>query len=126
MKGLKVITMRDTNKATIKSMNIKKIRIKNIYSIIPVAIVLVMLILIFVFSFTLKTNAKENKKNNKVKCYSSILIEDGDTLWSIAEEYKPSDSISTKSYIKEIKAINSLSSDTIHSGNYIIVYYYND
>ena len=46
MKGLKVITMRDTNKATIKSMNIKKIRIKNIYSIIPVAIVLVMLILI--------------------------------------------------------------------------------
>ena len=126
MKGLKVITMRDTNKATIKSMNIKKIRIKNIYSIIPVAIVLVMLILILVFSFTLKTNAKENKKNNKVKCYSSILIEDGDTLWSFAEEYKPSDSISTKSYIKEIKAINSLSSDTIHSGNYIIVYYYND
>ena len=59
--------MRDTNKATIKSMNIKKIRIKNIYSIIPVAIVLVMLILILVFSFTLKTNAKENKKNNKVK-----------------------------------------------------------
>lgn len=91
------------------------------YSMISV---LLILICVLIFSFTLQINAKENKETEKIKCYSSILIEEGDTLWSIAKEYKPSENVSLTSYIKEIKKINSLNSDTIHTGNYIIIYYY--
>lgn len=84
------------------------------------AIMFVMIIFTVIMSSSLKTNAKENPNNKKI--YTSIIINSGDTLWDIANEYKPDD-MSSKEYIKEIKEINSLSSDNIHSGNYLMIYY---
>ena len=52
-----------------------------------------------------------------------MRVEAGDTLWNIAEEYKPS-ADSTKSYIKEICKLNKIKSDDIHAGDYIVVAYY--
>lgn len=74
-----------------------------------------------IISSSLKTNARENDNNNQ-KIYESISIKSGDTLWSIANEYKPEE-ISYKEYIKELKKINSLTSDNIHTGNYLLIYY---
>lgn len=87
--------------------------------IIP-AIMFIMIIFTVVLSSSLKTNATENANNKKI--YTSISIKSGDTLWDIANQYKPEE-MSHKDYIKEIKEINSLSSDKIHSGNYLMVYY---
>ena len=83
-------------------------------------IMFVMIVFTIIMSSSLKTNARENTNNKKI--YTSISIQSGDTLWDIAEEYKP-DEMSCKEYIKEIKEINSLSSDNIHSGNYLMIYY---
>lgn len=88
-------------------------------------IVFAVLVGVMILSITLKTDAKENN-NDKVKYYTSILIEEGDSLWSIAEEYKPDESISVKKYIKDLKKMNNMDSDTIHAGNYLTIYYYND
>lgn len=52
--------------------------------------------------------------------YESVLINNGDTLWSIAKEYNTSD-ISTNDYIDEIKTINGLTGDSINGGNYILI-----
>lgn len=80
------------------------------------------LIVIFVLSFSLKTNAKENKEPD-TKIYTSIIIEEGDSLWSIAEDNRPDD-VSVRKYINQIKKINRLNKDEIHTGNYITIYYY--
>ena len=70
-----------------------------------------------------KTDALEKRSSSKI--YESISITDGDTLWTIASEHKPA-TVSTSEYVKEIKKINSLSTDKIHSGNNLIVYYYSE
>lgn len=82
------------------------------------------LTMLLVLSHSLKTNANERRAASD-RIYSSICIQDGDTLWKIANEYKPED-VSTKEYIRSLKKINQISSDTITSGHYLIVYDYAD
>ena len=56
------------------------------------------------------------------KYYKSVTIMPGDTLWSIAEEYMdPMQYTDARDYIKELRQINSLGSDSIKSGCHIIV-----
>ncbi len=58
------------------------------------------------------------------KCFKSIKIQPGDSLWTIAQENKDAHYASVQEYIDEIKQINNLSSDLIHSGQYLTVVYY--
>jgi len=58
-----------------------------------------------------------------VRYYTSIRIEQGDTLWSIAQEYKL-DSESTRDYVDEVMEMNSLSSEQITAGKSLMIYYY--
>ena len=58
------------------------------------------------------------------KYYTSIQIESGDTLWSIASEYMTDEYIDINDYIEEICTINHISKDEIHMGKYIVVPYY--
>lgn len=58
------------------------------------------------------------------KMVTSIKIEKGDTLWSIANEYITEDYKDINSYINEIKKSNGLIDDTIHEGKYLIIPYY--
>ncbi len=58
------------------------------------------------------------------KYVTSVYIEDGDSLWSIAEQYFTEKNISMKEYIEEIKECNHLSSNEIKKGQYLIVPYY--
>ena len=57
----------------------------------------------------------------RYKYYKSIRIEQGDSLWSIAEEYACDN---TYDYIQEIKQLNGLTSETIHAGQHLIIAYY--
>lgn len=58
------------------------------------------------------------------RCYKSIIIEPGDTLWGIASEFKDAHYDSTQEYIDELMEINGLSSDKIHAGRFLTVSYY--
>lgn len=51
----------------------------------------------------------------------SIQIEEGDTLWGIASRYYIPECGSMKQYVKEICKTNSLKSDSIHAGNYLLI-----
>lgn len=59
------------------------------------------------------------------KCYKSVEIAYGDTLWDLAEQYRSDDYESVQSYIQEVKKINGLLSDDIQEGQYLTVPYYN-
>ena len=58
------------------------------------------------------------------KYYKSITIEQGDSLWSIAEEYCTDAYEDTRDYIDELKELNGLTSETIHEGQHLVVAYY--
>ncbi|SES90431.1 cell division suppressor protein YneA [[Clostridium] polysaccharolyticum] len=61
----------------------------------------------------------EVKKN-----ITTVFIERGDTLWTIAQNYYTEENESMKSYIEEIKECNHLSSSQIKEGQNLIVPYY--
>lgn len=54
------------------------------------------------------------------KSFTTITIEEGDTLISIAEEYSLPAS-EYRDYIDEVKSINNLKDDTIHAGCYLLI-----
>ncbi len=60
------------------------------------------------------------------KYYTSIRIDSGDTLWSIAEDYITEDYHDMNEYIEEVCSINKICGDEIHAGAYITVPYYSD
>lgn len=60
------------------------------------------------------------------RCYKSITIEKGDSLWAIAGEYCHDMNISVSSYVEELKRMNGLKEDAIHAGNRLTVVYLMD
>lgn len=51
----------------------------------------------------------------------TVTVYYGDTLWDIAEKYKPS-WMSTQEYCSELKTLNGKSTSTIYAGEQIKVY----
>lgn len=71
------------------------------------------------------SHADDSLKEKKHKYYSSYEIQQGDSLWSIAEEYMDREFYnSIQDYIDEVKDINGISKDMIHEGCYLIIPYY--
>ena len=106
-----------------RALQKKKRQLAKRRMVILLATVLLITIGSIVFG-SIFSSAKSDKADEvQYKYYKSIVIEKGDSLWSIAEEYHPVD-CSTKEYVKELKQINNLGSDTIHEGQHLMVSYY--
>lgn len=78
------------------------------------------------FSSAHESTGKEPLKN---KCYKSIQVQAGDSLWSIAcdnitEEYDSIDEYMDE--IAEINHISTISADSIKEGTYLTVSYYDE
>lgn len=87
------------------------------------------LVLVISLSAVLGSNfAKAENNSDSVsvqhKYYKSIVIDSGDTLWGIAEEYRDEHYKSTCDYVDELMNINDLTTDEIHAGQYLTVAYY--
>jgi LysM repeat protein len=75
-----------------------------------------------------KVDAHDSSKveiNTEYKRYKSVMLQEGDTLWGIAEEYMDESYSSIEEYIIELKKINNLDSDEIHEGSYLMIAYNN-
>ncbi len=84
--------------------------------VLLVILVVFTLLIIFIPAFH-KSEVKAADVNNNR--YESVLIEDGDTLWSIAEEYYGSVNIPYQ--VDQIKKLNGIASDKITAGNYLLL-----
>ena len=58
------------------------------------------------------------------KYYTAVTVQYGDTLWDLAAAHMTDTYPSVKSYIREVKRINSMKSDTIYYGQKLILPYY--
>lgn len=65
--------------------------------------------------FALRPEGRETYDNNRLHA-----VEYGDTLWSIANEYK-GEGVTTGEFVYEIKKINSLTSSAINVGDLLII-----
>lgn len=101
-------------------MNVKRI---NQEVMVASIISLIVLSIVFVGLLTKKTVASASVTKDE-KYVMSIKIEKGDTLWGIAKENITGHYKSVDEYIEEIMECNSLTSDIIHEGQYLIVPYY--
>lgn len=70
---------------------------------------------------------KENKvsaNSSSYRYYKSIQIQNGDTIWSIAEESITPEYESVQDYVDDILNFNNMINDKIYAGEYIVVPYY--
>lgn len=75
----------------------------------------------------MNSNSTINKHSQtNRKYYTSIMIENGDTLWGIANKYyaHSDETTSINEYIKEIKLVNGLTDEQINTGEYLTLPYY--
>ena len=76
-------------------------------------------------SHTLLTARAEEKRGRTLnRYYTSVQIHQGDSLWDLAELYRQGSDYSSAEYVEELKRMNGLHSEQIHSGEYLTVVYF--
>jgi hypothetical protein len=76
---------------------------------------------VFTLSSSKDTSSAHTARTKSIK---SVLICQGDSLWSIAQAYHTEANGDFEDYVEEIRTSNGLKSHNIHAGNYILVPYY--
>lgn len=88
-------------------------------------VVLLTLILFFAAGSAVFGNRSVvDAKGSQEKRFTSIQVQKGDSLWSIAQEYMGDDYHCAGDYIEEVCETNHIYDETIQEGMYLIVPYY--
>ncbi len=76
---------------------------------------------------TIRTSAKQrpaDETSGANKHYISYMVQPGDTLWSIAENYADPEAVTVSDYMTEVRKINGMSGTRIVAGRKMIIVYY--
>ena len=87
--------------------------------ILLVGALIVILLCTFALSTVATAKHTQGAQRGTQTAYESIRISGGDSLWSIAREYRGLEN--TADFVEELKVLNNLSSDRIQTGSYILV-----
>lgn len=91
--------------------------------IVIIGIIVVSLLILLGSSISAFASSRSPKTLHKY--YTSIQIEQGDTLWTLADDYIIDGVMSKEEFIDEVCQINRISeNDILHSGRSIVVAYY--
>lgn len=95
---------------------------RNIFMCLLTVMLVISLSLIF---FGFGTRAQSSNAEISYKYYKSVTVQEGDTLWSFAEQYGDTEHYtSNQAYIDEVIKMNALTDTEITSGQHIILPYY--
>ena len=103
---------------------IRKKQVRRNMILLVLSTILLSSCLVFLASMSIQASDKEHQQQVAYKYFKSIYIAEGDTLWSIADEHMDAHYSNKQEYISEVKRMNSLTSDHIECGNYLIVPYF--
>lgn len=76
------------------------------------------------FSHTLLNARAEEARPELKRYYTSVQLRQGDSLWNLAEQYRKGSGYSRREYVEELKRMNGLKSEQLHSGEYLTVVYF--
>jgi hypothetical protein len=122
MNQLEVGRMSRTETIIMESQSYYQENKKRIWTL---GVIILLFAVIFSVGFITKT-VTASRNNDRVKLVTSIEIQKGDTLWEIASAYMSDEYDNLNDYIHEIKMSNGMTSDEIHTGNFIVLPYYED
>lgn len=92
--------------------------------IVVISIIVVSLGILLGSSISAFASAREKAQLHKY--YTSVQLRQGDSLWKLAREYAATDQ-SEQEFIDEVCEVNGISeSNTLHSGQYLVVPYYSE
>ena len=84
--------------------------------------VITLLITFFLIGNSIITFANAKSNQELYKYYTSVQLQKGDYLWSLANKYAANDTVSREEFIHEVCRINGISENNIlHSGDYLII-----
>ena len=112
------VTKNDSATVQTDSVVLEAIFNKKVFGFIAIVV------LILILSSFMSQTVMAEKNTTRKKTVVSVLIQPGDTLWSIASDYYTEEYDSISTYIEEIKKSNGLYTEVIHAGKYIIVPHY--
>lgn len=96
---------------------------KRVFTFVTATLFIIAAILIF-SSISGFASTKASDNTSAYKYYTSIAVEKGDTLWSIASKYMTGEYSDVDDYINEVKYLNHLDSNGIYAGEYLTIPYY--
>ena len=110
----------------LRSISKRRARQKQVRRNILLLVISVLFIFVSVFFVaSISTQASDKEHMPSYKYFRSIEISSGDTLWSIAEDNMDARYYRhTADYVAEVKRMNSLDTDQIIAGSYLIIPYY--
>ena len=92
---------------------------------ILVSMICVVMLTVFILTMSAgEINAESDLSNNTYKYFTTVYVETGDSLWSIASKYATKEYSDLDEYIREVKKINGLKGTQLKQGSYICVPYY--
>lgn len=96
---------------------------KSSYTVFITGMTLLVLVVTGAILFgAIRTEAAPSEETYKY--YTSVTIEAGDTIWSIAQEYQTPECGDMTDYVAEICSLNHIKDDQIHTGQYLTIPYY--
>ncbi len=116
--------MRDQIRMQRKLDRKKEVR-KQIMTLVMTFIIIVFLALTFGGIFS-KANTPSEQSKLSYKYFKSVVTEYGESLDSISSEFRAAGYDSKDAYLNEIMKINAITTDVIHSGEYLILPYYSN
>ena len=116
-----MITKNITSKIHIKPSREHNIGLLRLKTALLAFVICLSVILLIIYIISVNSNRTAYSIDTGNISYISVPITTNDTLWSIADKYYSDEFGTIKDYVKEIKRCNSLKSDNIYAGRYIVV-----
>ncbi len=105
----------------------EKIQLRRIIRNLTVVLLMILAFCSGFFGHTLlNAHAEEKRVQPLNRYYTSIQLRQGDSLWDIAGKYARETDYSVKEYVEELKRINGLKGEDIHSGEFLTIVYFGE
>ena len=93
-----------------------------IYKVSALLLCTILLLVVMVCATT--SDAQDGLTTPRIKYYTSIEIQPGDSLWALCQEYMSEEYAAPSEYIEEVRQLNHLIDDSITAGGYLVLPYY--